>query len=218
MRLVETVLLSISHAPIHSLLSYNFNTLPHSHTRKYKLHVYSLISRLSHFQWCMENLRVPCEEAVEAMKQHRTRQSILNHTFSCSLPSQLLQGTVLLSFQLKMDGSCNMCWRFEADVYMLYNTNGGVKPGFQGTVYVNSIMQNADIIEIVEKESLSAGERACVWFRFLRHPEFLRVGSKILFREGRTKGIGEIKRLIPDTEGVGQEHHSTSPHRRKPSR
>ena len=130
----------------------------------------------------------------------------------------LCQGTVLLSSQLKMDESCNKCWQFEADIYMLYNTNGGVKPGFQGTVYVNSIMQNADILEIKERESLSAGERACVKFRFLRHPEFLRVGSKILFREGRTKGIGEIKRLIADSEETGREHHNTSPNRRKPSR
>lgn len=101
---------------------------------------------------------------------------------------------------------------------MLYNTNGGVKQGFQGTVYVNSIMQNADICEIKDKESLSAGEKAIVRFRFLKHPEFLRVGSKILFREGRTKGIGEIKRLIPESEWTAEERHSSSPHRRKPSR
>ena len=126
---------------------------------------------------------------------------------------------MLLSSQLKFDDSCNKCHQFEADFYMLYNTNGGVRPGFQGTVYVNSIMQNADILEIKDKESLSAGERACVRFRFLRHPEFLSVGSKILFREGRTKGIGEIKRLIPDSECTGEEeHHNTSPNRRKPSR
>lgn len=128
------------------------------------------------------------------------------------------QGTVLLSSQLKLDESCNKCKQFEADIYMLFNTNGGVKPGFQGTVYVNSIMQNADILEIKEKESLSAGERACVRFQFLRHPEFLRVGSKILFREGRTKAIGEIKRLIPESDWTDGERCNTSPHRRKPSR
>ena len=102
---------------------------------------------------------------------------------------------------------------------MLYNTNGGIKPGFQGTVYVNSIMQNADIIEIKERESLSAGERARVRFRFMKNPEFLRVGAKVLFREGRTKGIGEIKRLVPDSECIeDRQYHSSSPHRRKPSR
>lgn len=127
---------------------------------------------------------------------------------------------MLLSPQLKMGDSCDKCRQFEADIYILYNTNGGIRPGFQGTVYVNSIMQNADIVEIKEKESLSAGERACVRFQFLRHPEFLRVGAKILFREGRTKGIGEIKRLIPagSERTVEEERRNTSPHRRKPSR
>ena len=118
-----------------------------------------------------------------------------------------------------MDESCNAVRQFEADIYMLYNTNGGIKPGFQGTVYVNSIMQNADIVQIKERESLSAGERARVQFRFMKNPEFLRVGAKVLFREGRTKGIGEIKRLIPDSECVDEgQCLSSSPHRRKPSR
>lgn len=36
-----------------------------------------------------------------------------------------------------------------------------------------------------------------VRFRFLKHPEYLRLGAKLLFREGVTKGIGHIARLLP---------------------
>jgi len=42
-------------------------------------------------------------------------------------------------------------------------------------------------------------------FRFLRNPEYIRVGDRLLFREGRTKGVGKITRLIP----VGSEEEST---------
>ena len=144
---------------------------------------------------------------------------IHTHTLTYTHTHTHTQGTVILSSLLKMDESCNAVRQFEADIYMLYNTNGGIKPGFQGTVYVNSIMQNADIVKIKERESLSAGEKARVQFRFLKNPEFLRVGAKVLFREGRTKGIGEIKRLIPDSECMEGGHYlSSSPHRRKPSR
>ena len=91
-----------------------------------------------------------------------------------------------------------------------------MKPGFQGTVYVASTMQNADICEIKDSESLAAGQSGRVRFQFLRHPEFLKVESRVLFREGRTKGIGQITKLIPEKET--RDERSSSPHRRKPSR
>uniref|UniRef100_A0A3B1J3N1 Translation elongation factor EFTu/EF1A C-terminal domain-containing protein n=2 Tax=Characoidei TaxID=1489739 RepID=A0A3B1J3N1_ASTMX len=44
-------------------------------------------------------------------------------------------------------------------------------------------------------EELRTGERAVVCFRFMKHPEYLRVGAKLLFREGVTKGIGHVTHL-----------------------
>uniref|UniRef100_A0A3B4WMC9 Uncharacterized protein n=1 Tax=Seriola lalandi dorsalis TaxID=1841481 RepID=A0A3B4WMC9_SERLL len=37
---------------------------------------------------------------------------------------------------------------------------------------------------------------AVVRFRFIKHPEYLRLGAKLLFREGVTKGIGHVSRLF----------------------
>lgn len=48
----------------------------------------------------------------------------------------------------------------------------------------------------------------------MRHPEFLQVGSRILFREGRTKGIGEVTKLVPYHETNGEEK-KYSPNKRK---
>lgn len=55
------------------------------------------------------------------------------------------------------------------------------------------------------QEELRTGERAVVRFRFIKHPEYLRLGAKLLFREGVTKGIGHIARLLP-TPPPNQNH------------
>lgn len=34
--------------------------------------------------------------------------------------------------------------------------------------------------------------RACVRFRFLQRPEYVTPGSRFVFREGRTKGVGVV--------------------------
>lgn len=46
-------------------------------------------------------------------------------------------------------------------------------------------------------EHLRTGDRANVRFRFIKSPEYLRLGMKLVFREGRTKAIGSISKLFP---------------------
>lgn len=43
---------------------------------------------------------------------------------------------------------------------------------------------------------LRTGDRATVQFEFISHPEFIKVGMKLLFREGKTK-VGKR----PETTG-----------------
>ncbi|CAF3297603.1 unnamed protein product, partial [Rotaria sp. Silwood2] len=62
--------------------------------------------------------------------------------------------------------------------------------------HCGSIRQTATIISI-PVENLRTGDRANVLFRFLKSPEYLRLGMKLIFREGRTKAIGSISKLIP---------------------
>lgn len=49
----------------------------------------------------------------------------------------------------------------------------------------------------VPQEELRTGEKAVVLFKFIKHPEYLKVGAKVLFREGVTKGIGHVTKLQP---------------------
>ena len=46
-------------------------------------------------------------------------------------------------------------------------------------------------------DNLRTGDRASVRFRFIKSPEYLRSGMKLVFREGRTKAIGSISKLFP---------------------
>ena len=43
---------------------------------------------------------------------------------------------------------------------------------------------------------LRTGDRSNVRFKFMYNPEYISVGSTLLFREGRTKGMGKITKLL----------------------
>lgn len=34
-------------------------------------------------------------------------------------------------------------------------------------------------------------------FRFIKHPEFIQVGSRLVFRDGTTKGLGVVTDIFP---------------------
>ena len=52
----------------------------------------------------------------------------------------------------------------------------------------------------MNQERLRSGDRATVRFRFLQRPEYLTPGTRFVFREGRTKGIGMIVARVPESE------------------
>ena len=39
----------------------------------------------------------------------------------------------------------------------------------------------------------------------MKHPEYLKVGQRLVFREGRTKAVGSVTKIIPHVSLVGQE-------------
>ncbi|EPZ32511.1 Elongation factor, GTP-binding domain-containing protein, partial [Rozella allomycis CSF55] len=90
---------------------------------------------------------------------------------------------------------------FEAEVLILYHSTT-IKPSYQTMIHCGTVRQTATIMEIVsnsDKEQskvLRTGDRSFVRFRFVKKPEYMQLGKRLLFREGRTKGIGKITRLI----------------------
>ena len=67
--------------------------------------------------------------------------------------------------------------------------------GAQAVVHCGSIRQTAGIIAM-DKQHIRTGDKTIARFRFVRHPEYIRVGSRIIFREGRTKAVGTVQKLI----------------------
>jgi len=85
-------------------------------------------------------------------------------------------------------------WTFEADVVVLYHSTT-IHTNYQPVVQCMTMRQSAKITKILEKDVLRTGDRANVRFKFLYRPEYLKIGMRLIFREGRCKGIGIISKV-----------------------
>ncbi|MCE7737333.1 MAG: elongation factor 1-alpha, partial [Candidatus Heimdallarchaeota archaeon] len=72
-----------------------------------------------------------------------------------------------------------------------------IKEGYTPVIHCKSISQAARITSIDSKQ-IRTGDRAIVEFEFLYRPEHIRSGQRIIFREGRTKGIGIVNSILDD--------------------
>jgi GTPase len=85
-------------------------------------------------------------------------------------------------------------WReFVAEVLILSHATT-IRTKYQAMLHVGPVSQTCAIIDI-DRAFIRTGDRATVAFRFVQRPEYLAVGDRILFREGRTKGLGIVKQL-----------------------
>lgn len=92
----------------------------------------------------------------------------------------------------KIDEAPPVVYReFVAEVLILSHATT-IKTRYQAMLHVGPISQTCAIIDI-DRAYIRTGDRATVAFRFVQRPEFLAVGDRILFREGRTKGLGIVK-------------------------
>lgn len=81
---------------------------------------------------------------------------------------------------------------FRAVIILSHATT--IKTKYQAMLHVGPVSQTCAIIAI-DREHIRTGDRATVAFRFIQRPEYLAVGDRILFREGRTKGLGIVQSL-----------------------
>ncbi|CAF0825149.1 unnamed protein product [Adineta ricciae] len=138
-------------------------------------------------------------KSVQIRSIHRKRMSVREckggQTSSFALrkikKSELRKGMVLLSPAIPPVAY----WEFEADLLILHHPTT-ISAKYQAMVHCGSIRQTATIISM-SVEHLRTGDRANVRFRFIKSPEYLRLGMKLVFREGRTKAIGSVSRLYP---------------------
>lgn len=100
--------------------------------------------------------------------------------------------------------SSRVCREFTAQVVILYHSTT-ITPKYQAMLHCGTIRQTVQIVAMAldSDDGTSTtptqigrtGDRARIRFKFLKQPEMLKIGTKILFREGRTRGIGKIIEL-----------------------
>ncbi|XP_028308699.1 GTP binding protein 1, like isoform X1 [Gouania willdenowi] len=129
---------------------------------------------------------------------HRKRMSVKEvrggQTASFALKkikrSSIRKGMVMVSPKLMPQAT----WEFEAEILVLHHPTT-ISPRYQAMVHCGSIRQTATILTM-NKDCLRTGDKASVHFRFIKTPEYLHCDQKLVFREGRTKAVGTITKLL----------------------
>ncbi|KAI9003128.1 P-loop containing nucleoside triphosphate hydrolase protein [Gaertneriomyces semiglobifer] len=108
--------------------------------------------------------------------------------------SALRKGMVMLSKNVDPKA----VYEFEAEILVLYHSTT-ISMKYQAMLHCGCVRQTAKIVGM-DKQILRTGDRAFVRFRFMQHPEYLKIGTRLLFREGRTKGVGKVTRVFAEGE------------------
>lgn len=105
--------------------------------------------------------------------------------------SSIKKGMVLVEKSLCIQTA----WEFDAEVVILHHATT-IKEKYQPIVHAGVVRQAASVISMTQ-ELLRPGDQGLIHFRFAYHPELIHQGMNILFREGRTKGLGVISQIYP---------------------
>uniref|UniRef100_A0A3P9KZ05 GTP-binding protein 1 n=1 Tax=Oryzias latipes TaxID=8090 RepID=A0A3P9KZ05_ORYLA len=110
--------------------------------------------------------------------------------------SSIRKGMVMVSPKLNPQAT----WEFEAEILVLHHPTT-ISPRYQAMVHCGSIRQTATILSM-NRDCLRTGDKASVHFRFIKTPEYLHCDQRLVFREGRTKAVGTITKLLQSTNNM----------------
>ena len=114
----------------------------------------------------------------------------------------LRRGMVLLPDSLNQSTIHNLtCIYFQARIHVL-NHPSLIYPGFQATAFVGNTRQTVIVIALMGKKSIGNNESASAMLRFIRQPEFIRPGSRLLLRDGSSKAVGHVTQVFPLSSSV----------------
>lgn len=125
--------------------------------------------------------------------------------------SQIRKGMVMVCPKLNPVA----CWEFSADIMVLHHPTT-IATRYQAMVHCGPIRQTASIISM-DAECLRTGDKANVNFKYVKHPEYLKVGQRLVFREGRTKAVGNVTKIVPHIPLAGTGQTSTNQSRNQKS-
>ena len=90
--------------------------------------------------------------------------------------------------------------RFEAEIVVLHHPTT-IRHSYQAVVHIGMVRQTAELTTM-DAQCLRTGDRCVATFRFMVRGEYIKVGQSLLFREGTTKGVGRVTRLLDDEEAA----------------
>jgi GTPase len=142
---------------------------------------------------------------IRSIHVHRTnvKRAYSGQTASLSFKHlkrpDIRKGMALVDVSLKPVG----CLRFEAEVNLLDDLD---KTPLQGepVLHIGTVNQSARVVEM-DEDSLKKAGSGKVTFEFRHQSEYIRVGAKVIFREGRTKGVGTVSRIVQTFGGKAEE-------------
>ncbi|XP_069823380.1 GTP-binding protein 1 [Dendropsophus ebraccatus] len=145
-----------------------------------------------------------CFTSIAVKSIHRKRMPVKEvrggQTASFALKkikrSSIRKGMVMVSPRLNPQAS----WEFEAEILVLHHPTT-ISPRYQAMVHCGSIRQTATILSM-SRDCLRTGDKATVHFRFIKTPEYLHIDQRLVFREGRTKAVGTITKLLQSTNNL----------------
>merc|ERR1712226_704437 len=159
---------------------------------------------------------------VNSIKRNRVACRLVRASQSAALAISDTPVTVVRRGMVLLDpraGTPEPCLRFQAQVSLMFHPTEIVQ-GFRTTVHVGNIRQTA-VIEAIEPISrIRTNDTALVSFKFIRNPEYLTLGSRLLFRDGRTKGIGNVTKIdkhdFSNCNSGTQAHSNSNPNQHSP--
>lgn len=107
---------------------------------------------------------------------------------------KIKKGMVLIGKQIIQEKKNKPTREFWALIHILHHPST-IRKKYEPVMHIGKISQTAKIMEM-EHENLRTGDKAKVRFRFKYRPEFIEMDDIMVFREGRTKGIGKVIELV----------------------
>jgi elongation factor 1-alpha len=83
---------------------------------------------------------------------------------------------------------------FEAEVAILVHPTT-IKRGYECIAHIETIAETMTF-EPIDNEYMSAGDTGKIKMKFKYRPCCIKEGQKLIFREGRSKGVGTVTRII----------------------
>tara|TARA_B100001093_G_scaffold517903_1_gene600889 strand:+ start:1403 stop:2743 length:1341 start_codon:yes stop_codon:yes gene_type:complete len=103
--------------------------------------------------------------------------------------SQIKKGMVLINDLNRWKS--NVVKKFHAKITILQHSTT-IRTGYTPVIHCGPIRQSATVDLIEDNIKLRSGDSCMVYFEFQYHSEFLEKNMIFFFRDGNTKGVGEI--------------------------